>query len=254
MACDPADFIQMRILYFGFWEPNISAAIEAILRPGDVFVDVGANVGYETLLGAHLVGNYGRVVAIEASPSTCEILERNLRENRTSNVRLVAAAVSDDPGEILLYEGSPINRGTATTVQSANTTGRESHTVPCLPLDQILTPDEIARVRLIKMDIEGAELPVLRRLLTTLELYPPDMRLIVEATPRVGPTRWAQTLSLFREAGFRAYAILHNESVAAYLDWRSAAPLEEVFELPPDRQVDLLLTRQGLTPDNLVVD
>src|SRR5678815_1717828 len=56
MACDPHDLIQGMILYFGVWEPDVSRVIERTLSPGDVFVDVGANIGYDTLLASSRVG------------------------------------------------------------------------------------------------------------------------------------------------------------------------------------------------------
>src|SRR5450755_115400 len=62
------DWIQRQLYYFGLWEPNLSAWIERRLSTGDVFVDVGANVGYFTLLAAGVVGKTGKVVAIEPMP------------------------------------------------------------------------------------------------------------------------------------------------------------------------------------------
>jgi hypothetical protein len=60
MVCDPKDFVQHTVLHFGVWEPNTSAVIERLLTPGDVCVDVGANVGYDTLLARIIHERYGR--------------------------------------------------------------------------------------------------------------------------------------------------------------------------------------------------
>ena len=62
----------------GLWEPHVTAWMHSCLGPGKVFVDVGANVGYFTLLGARLVGPEGRVVAVEAHPELARILQRNV--------------------------------------------------------------------------------------------------------------------------------------------------------------------------------
>ena len=62
----------------GLWEAQVTAWMEANLRSGQVFVDVGANVGYFTLLGAKLVGGEGHVVAVEAHPRLAELLRRNV--------------------------------------------------------------------------------------------------------------------------------------------------------------------------------
>ena len=65
---DTQDLIQRHLYFFGNWEPHISAWIAATLRPGDGFVDVGANIGYYSLLASRAVGNRGYVVAVEAAP------------------------------------------------------------------------------------------------------------------------------------------------------------------------------------------
>ena len=94
-----SDVIQRYIYYFGTWEPNVGAFLRDRLKPGDVFVDVGANIGYFTLLGAKLVGRQGHVVAIEASASASEHLKANVTRNRFDDlVRCVHAAASDCEG------------------------------------------------------------------------------------------------------------------------------------------------------------
>ena len=94
MLVDVADFIGTRIYHFGVWEPHLSELIGSRLKAGDVFCDVGANIGYYTVLAAPIVGDTGKVVAIEPSPATHEILAKNVKLNKASNVRMVRAAVS----------------------------------------------------------------------------------------------------------------------------------------------------------------
>jgi len=109
-----SDVIQRYIYYFGMWEPNVEVFLRARLRPGDIFIDVGANIGYLTLLGAKLVGRQGRVVAIEASNSALEHLKANVARNRFEGlVRCVHAAASDCEGMTTLYEGQRGNMGSA---------------------------------------------------------------------------------------------------------------------------------------------
>ena len=86
--CNLDDMIPRMIFYFGFWEPNNSALIGSILKPGDVFVDVGANIGYYTLLGSSLIGAQGRVVSIEPSPAIFAQLQENTSANGAANARL----------------------------------------------------------------------------------------------------------------------------------------------------------------------
>jgi len=82
MWLDKVDVVNLFLYYFGGWEPAITQVVRQALKPGDVFLDVGANVGYYTLLASRLVGDTGRVIAVDASPSVYEILSRNVSRNR----------------------------------------------------------------------------------------------------------------------------------------------------------------------------
>lgn len=242
MHCDPNDLIQRMILHFGVWEPDVSRAIEQRLAPGDVFVDIGANVGYDALLAARKVGPEGRVVAIEASPSTFALLTRNLALNDAANVRAVQAAVSDRRGTLELYEPFAGNIGAMTTVAARG--GRHVATVEALPLEEILRPDEIARLRLIKLDVEGAEPPILLRLIGELARYPKAMDIVVEASPADDAAAWQAVFDGLRAAGFRAFAIENSYELEWYLARRQPSPLAERFDVPQGQQ-DLLFTRSA---------
>ena len=242
MLCDPRDAVQNTVLHFGTWEPNISAVVEKLLSPGDICVDIGANVGYDTLLASHLVGPHGSVIAIEASPSIFDLLSRNIGENDARNIRLVQTAVSDRPGMLNLYAGPPNNRGLTTTLASA--TYEIEATVEALPLDQILTVEERSRLRLIKIDIEGGEVPVMRRFLDTLELYPDFVTLIVEAAPS---DEWPDIFQRMRSAGFSAYFIENSYCRQWYIKQRHKLTPLQPLDSVPKCQSDILFTR-GCAP------
>jgi FkbM family methyltransferase len=243
LVCDPRDSIQRRILQFGVWEPDVTHLIQATLKPGDVFVDVGANIGYDTLLGSSLVGPSGRVIAVEASPSIADLLRKHVAMNRADNVTVVHAAVSDAPGELTVYFGNAGNIGSTTTVPTRGQTASEAK-VRALPLDEIVHGRERDRVKLIKMDIEGAEPTVLRRLLSTLHLYPETMQIIVEVTPADDPN-WPETFDDLLAAGFKAYLIENRYDDQFYLGWRRASPLRALEAMPNRRLSDVLFTRQA---------
>ena len=78
MQGNTQDLIQRYLYWFGVWEPQLTCWIKSRLPPRRVFVDVGANIGYYSLLAASLVGDDGQVVAIEASPSIYRLLCNNL--------------------------------------------------------------------------------------------------------------------------------------------------------------------------------
>jgi FkbM family methyltransferase len=240
--CDPHDLIQRMILHFGVWEPEVSRIIEANLAPGDVFVDLGANIGYDTLLASRRVGPSGQVVAIEPLRRTFTLLSRNLALNETTNVRAVNVAVSDRVTKLAMYEMSEGNIGAATTLASRGGTLMDS--VDALPLDQILSHDEVSRLRLIKIDVEGAEPQILLRLLEQLVRYPPTMDIVVEASPRDDPEAWREVFEQLTAAGFAAYEIANSYELDWYIGWRVPTPLRRI-DAVPFRDVDLLCTRRA---------
>ena len=237
LLCHPGDSIQAKILLFGAWEPGVSRVIEDILGEGDVFVDIGANVGYDSLLAAN---TGARVVAVEASPRTHRMLKGSLYFNPelAHRVRAVNVAVSDRPGQVDLYEFAG-NIGGTTTLASRH--GTRGATVGAARLGDILTADERSQVRLIKMDVEGLEPTILNDILDHLDDYPPGMDIIFEANPQDDPQQFQRVFSRLRDAGFTAWAIENRYSNAWYLRWREA-PLQRL-DGPPRKMTDVLLTR-----------
>lgn len=88
----------------GYWEAGVTSVLLRMVRPGQHVVEVGANIGWHTVLLASAVGPTGSVTAFEANPRMVEFLERNLAENGASaNVRVVPLAVIDRPGRVTLH-------------------------------------------------------------------------------------------------------------------------------------------------------
>lgn len=156
--------------HLGIYEPDTSRFLAEHLRPGDTFWDLGANAGYHTLMGARAVGPTGRVISVEPDPGTCAILREQLDLNGLANCTIVQAAVSDRPGRTLLIRRASDPRGNALQqIDNPAIDNKEGDTleVPCLTMDEM--GSAYPAPRLIKMDIEGAEvlaLPGGRRFLT----------------------------------------------------------------------------------------
>jgi FkbM family methyltransferase len=241
--CEPVDLIQSMIFHFGVWEPDISWVVRGILERGDVMADVGANIGFDSLLASTVVGATGRVVSIEAVPATFEKLKSNLALNAIENVRPLNVAVSDTRGSLVIYTGNPGNVGASSAIMSKDRTVAVE--VDTLPLDELLTDDERKDLRLIKMDIEGGEPSVLKRFLKTIEMYGPRTCLIVEASPQFDPYAWKELFEGFRAAGFSAYAIENSYSPIWYLNWRKPSPLR-LLDAMPYEQTDILFIREAL--------
>ncbi len=240
---DIRDRVPQSAFFFGVWEPNISHQLERRLRPGSLFVDVGSNFGYYSLLAAKLVGAAGDVVAIEASPSIFQRLCSNIERNGLTNVRCVNAAVSDRRGALTIYAGPSFNTGATSTIEAWRG-GPAEAVVQALPLNEILTKAERARVRLIKIDVEGAELPILEQILATTDCYPTDAEIIVEFSPSGAADDWARVFSQFLSAGFAAFGIDNDYEEEAYLRWRTPCELQRLTA-PPAMKTDILFTRNS---------
>ena len=128
--------------------------LRAHLPAGGVFVDVGANVGTYALVLARDVGTNGKVIAVEPHPVTHARLQFNNMASGYSQTRLLAAAVSDSDGEVLI-ETDGDNLGASHVVTSAATASAIK--VPALRLQRILEEAGIAKVDALKIDIEGFE-------------------------------------------------------------------------------------------------
>ncbi len=218
------DFIQRYIYYFGVWEPNISAWIERSLAPGDMFIDVGANIGYYSLLAGRVVGSHGKVVAIEALPEIFDRLAVHVAQNGLENVRLVNEAAAEEAAQITLYFGAEKNIGSTSTVQSAETSDRTA-TVPARPLWSMLSAQERKRARVIKIDVEGAEASVIRGLHLDSPEYRSDLELVIE----VSCERWQdegsranEFIGFMQSFGFNVYVLRNDHHFRSYLE--SARP------------------------------
>jgi FkbM family methyltransferase len=230
------------IYWFGVWEPLLTRWVEDRLQPGDTFVDVGANIGYFTLLAARTVGASGTVISFEPAPPTFAKLSGNLALNEATNVRPVQAAVGARAGRIPFYR-APWNDAENSTI--AKPGSQPAGEVDTSPLAALLTDAEVARTRLIKVDIEGGEWAVLDGLAPDVERFPSDMELVIEVHPDRGGGRTAKTLADAVAAhGFTPSWLPVDFGAVAHLDRRP--PVRPVPGLPPpDELVHLILSRQG---------
>jgi FkbM family methyltransferase len=177
VSCDLRDSVQRALFYCGTYEPRTTELISEMLRPGDTFLDVGANVGHYTFTGARCVGPTGHVVAIEASRSTAEQLMADVKRNGlTALIAVHNVAAGDLPRKSRLYaHDDPSQIGMRHL--SPGGSGASVEEVAVVPLDDLL-PD--LKPSVVKMDIEGSELRALAGMSRMLTVKPPRL-VVVEA-------------------------------------------------------------------------
>lgn len=238
VACASNDLaLVAALLEAGELETGTRTVIQRHLRPGDVFVDVGANIGMHTIAAARAVGPTGRVIAFEPFAETARMLQASLWLNGLSGIVDVhVAAVSSSDGTHALHLGRTSGHHSLYDLDPSDNAALSQVDVPLVRLDGILGPEE--RIDLIKIDVEGAELDVLvggMRALANRE----NVALIVEFGPehigRTGHTvdGW---FDAFEDAGFEWRAIQEQSGT---LERRSRSELTGVTS------VNLFMARPG---------
>jgi len=148
-------------MWCGSYEPHVTRCLKAILGQGDVFVDVGANIGYHSFFAAGVVGKNGKVFSFEPDPGVYVRLESNLKAFPQAHALNFAVW---DRGGSLFFERSSVAQesgwGTITDVRSLG--AGEQVTVRATSLDGWKRDSDTAAIRVIKVDAEGSELGILR--------------------------------------------------------------------------------------------
>lgn len=199
----------------GLYESETSRFFLTTVEPGQCFVDVGANNGYYTLLAASRVGPEGSVMSFEPNPEAFQRLTRNVELNRLKNVRTFQVALSDGTREGQLFcpaEGDGL---------SSLTPLPDSRPIAIheLPFDSLPCP---RRVDVVKIDVEGAELDVLKGMERTVAANP-RIKVVAEWNSRYASEQTYRRLS----ESYRVSRIAH-----ARRNGYSLVPIADAAELP----------------------
>lgn len=202
ILCFPDSSVSSSLIYASGW-PEIDEMqfVQAYLRPGDGFVDGGANIGIYTLLAASKVGPSGWIDAFEPSPTALQRLRQNISHNGLSQVRTHAAALGDVAGTARLLVGWDVSDRLAGSEDNQRE-DEQAVPVPTVRLDEIL--DSGRSYAMAKLDLEGAELRCLRGAEERLRLANPPVWQI-ELTPHLlqkqGSTP-AELIGFLEERGY----------------------------------------------------
>jgi FkbM family methyltransferase len=155
--------------WLGSYEMEKQLAFGRDVKPADVVYDIGANVGFYTLLASRLVGTAGHVYAFEPLPRNLALLRKHVAINNLSNVTVLPQAVSDKPGEALFSTNAdPAQNGL---------TDQGDIRVQVTAIDFLLDRGEIKPPKLMKIDVEGAEAMVLRGAAKAIATHHPTIYL-----------------------------------------------------------------------------
>lgn len=197
-------------MLLGRYEVETTALFKQIVRPGAIVIDIGAHVGYFTRLFSSLVGESGKVYGFEADGENYHLLKKNTAWCR--NVTLIQKAVSNADGSIDFYHIEN-STGCHSTVRPDIPARKTS--VPAVSIDSFVHGNNIQRVDVIKMDIEGAEPLALQGMRAMIKANP-ELQLVTEFNSSALSQGGTDPIVYLRElesCGFNLYGITEDELV-----------------------------------------
>jgi FkbM family methyltransferase len=157
----------------GAYEQEVIDVLRRDLHPGDTCLDVGGHLGYYSLLMSRIVGPAGRVITFEPIRENLEVLEENLKLNQVSNVAVLNTALGENSGHISLIRPKAEPLSWTPSIRAYAVEGQQSTDTVCVNKLDVFLEREGFRPSLIKIDVEGAELNVLRGAMETLRAIRP---------------------------------------------------------------------------------
>jgi len=166
------DWNRFRSFVYGTWEPEVFRAVTATVKPGMTVIDIGAHIGYYTLLFSKYVGPNGYVFSFEPLPGNYALLQKNILLNNLQNVHPLNQAVFLRTQEIVItVPDEQPNPGSGSMYTEK---GAKQYHVDAVSLDDYCEKSAI-RPDLLKMDVEGAEYDVLMGAVNTIDRYRPKL-------------------------------------------------------------------------------
>jgi FkbM family methyltransferase len=154
---DPVSNFGWTINTQGLYEQSMINTIQKSLFPGAIFVDIGSNEGYFTVIASKLVGPSGRVISIEPQERLLPVLKKNLELNGIEGVRVLNLAITDRSGEGVMHLSPNLNSGSSALDRGLTKYPSRRQAVKTRRLGDILNDEGIEYVDLMKVDIEGFE-------------------------------------------------------------------------------------------------
>jgi FkbM family methyltransferase len=205
------EVVSSRIYKFGYFDEDVCVFLLEGLKPGMTFVDIGSHFGFFSLLANHLVGKGGRVISIDPTPSTFQVLIENLRTNAEhENYTTHNIAAFDENTSLSFFDYGVSNSGYNSLVgarlKSIDGSGA-SIKVRALKMDEVLASDQVQRVDMIKIDAESAELNVLRGLVETIRNFSPKIILEIGDTYVTETTKTRDLIDFMSTRGYETFEL-----------------------------------------------
>ena len=225
MYLGPRDCLKLSVN--GVYEPLETKWVKNNVNGGDIVLDVGANIGYYSLMLSRLVGKTGHVFSFEPEPSNFELLKKNILINNFTNIQAENVALSDHDGSTKLFI-SEMRTGMHRIYPSRFCTEKFVET-KMISLDNYFKDNEfLEKISFIKMDVEGSELGVLKGMKKIFEKSE-NLKILMEFVPscmREFGSEPSELLSILKNEGFKfSYTQDDNKTVNPIIDVEKLLPM-----------------------------
>jgi FkbM family methyltransferase len=201
------DWIQQQIYFFEFYDERGIRYIKSQLMEGDIFIDVGSNIGAYSLIAAKLVGDKGQVIAFEPVHQVRNRLIENSALNQLRQLRVEPLAVFDKNTELMLHISSQENFGMSSMHAHDEVSGL-TQLAQTVRLDDYVNKHFMNKIDMIKLDIEGAELFALNGMKSTLKRLKPLVLIEISSDVLEGTDlRADQIYAFFDDLDYSPYSI-----------------------------------------------
>jgi len=205
----PGEQVSQAVYVSGLYEPCSATVLRRILREGDTFVDVGANIGLFSMLASKWIGPRGLVLAFEPSRRECERLRYHVNHNSLANVGVFQAAAGNHDGTAVLHVADARHAGLNTIEeQFVHAEVEEVYTeiVPVMRIDEFVIRHGVPQIHAMKIDVEGGEPAVVAGARRTITRDRPA--LLLEVTGDALAPRHAGRMSIETFLGSLGYAFI----------------------------------------------
>jgi FkbM family methyltransferase len=242
LVLHPREQSSRAVYVSGLYEPNTAVVLKRLLAPGSIFLDVGANIGLFTLLGARWVGDTGRVISFEPSERERRRLEEHVAINRLSNVTIVDQAVGAHDGTVDLRVAQAEYAGLNTVGETFCYPGVqvvETRRVPQVKLDRVVEQEGLRALSVVKLDIEGAEYSALQGAEHILRVHRPVfiIEIVVAALRLTGGATPEAIARLLKAASYRLYTISEETAALSPVDGLEGIDAQNVVAAPNERRL-----------------
>ena len=165
----------------GVWEPEVTGAVRALVKPGNVVFDIGGDAGYYSLLFARSTTASGKVYVFEPIPKAVQRIQENAKLNLFEHIEVIGTALGSKPGAFVLEQPFKDSRINLHKQQP----GPDDILVPVVRFDDLAAERSLPRADLVKIDVEGAEMEILRGMEIYVATHRPTF--VIELHPHLRP-------------------------------------------------------------------